>query len=105
MSSDLLLPLRPCRSKRLKPTVDEYLSALESGFTGPSVRSKWAPVNLAVDEKSVVDELRELLEPAGIYAGYYPPPGAEGLASMGMRPDHPPPCDVNQTRCEREVRV
>lgn len=78
------------RCKRLKPTVDEYLCALETGVCGPSVRSKWRPYSFAVDEQSVVQELRQVLKPVGIAVGYYPPPSVEELATMGKRADYSP---------------
>lgn len=78
------------RCKRLKPTVDVYLCALETGVCGPSVRSKWRPYSFAVDEQSIVQELRQVLKPVGIAVGYYPAAKCGELATMGKRADYSP---------------
>ena len=36
----------------------------------------------AVDAKEIVDRLREILKPAGIHVGYYPPPSNEELMTI-----------------------
>lgn len=71
------------KSQSLEFTVDEALqafsSALESGHWG----GKGKPEMLAVDVQGTVDRLKEILGPAGVEVGYYPPPSDEELMSMG----------------------
>lgn len=86
------------QSKKLAPTAGEYLTALEAAMFGggsapmppgpPGMGGMGGqglkPSQLAVDEKSAVSRLELVLGPAGINAGYYPPPSDEELVSMGV---------------------
>lgn len=78
------------RTRRLAPSVDKVVKALETAVLSPSVRGAAKPYNLAVDEQSIVAPLNAILGSAGVFVGYYPPPSAEELASMGMNRDHSP---------------
>ena len=93
-----MMPVMACpdsmamRTEHLTPTVDEILRGLQFGAThaGPMPgvgRSK--PRNMGVDEKSILDRLEEVLGPAGIQVGYYPPPSPEELSALGVPPSHP----------------
>jgi len=66
-------------SKKLEPTAAEYLAALEE-----SCRGRRKPNMIAVDEQGAVERLQKILKPAGIIAGYYPPPSDEELSAMGV---------------------
>ena len=67
-------------SERLAPTSDEYLRAFDTAVK----TNKLKPKNIAVDEKSAVARLQHVLGPAGVYAGYYPPPSEEELEAMSV---------------------
>lgn len=74
------------QSAQLAPTAGEYLTSLEAalfdgGGGGPGVK----PNSIAVDEKGPVGRLEQVLGPAGIQAGYYPPPTEEELTAMGVQ--------------------
>ncbi len=58
------------------------------------------PAKLGVDEESIVDPLKSLLEPLGIYAGYYAPPSDEEAAILHQRPPPSSPFQMieNNTR-------
>ena len=40
------------------------------------------PERIAVDAKEIVDRLEEILAPAGVEVGYYPPPSNEELMTI-----------------------
>jgi hypothetical protein len=66
------------KSSNLIPTVDDILQALRSALKNP-MWGRGKPKYVAVDAKQIVDRLEEILKPAGIQAGYYPPPSNEEL--------------------------
>lgn len=74
-------PLFLCEA--LEPTVDEILSALERAVGSPAWAGRGKPAMVATDALPIVERLKELLRPANITAGYYPPPSEEELTSMG----------------------
>jgi len=85
MSGESGMVVGQFKSRQLAPTAAEYLSALKDVlFRRGAAGCK--PKRLAVDEKSAVERLRLVLLPAGVEAGYYPPPSDEELSSMGV--DH-----------------
>ena len=65
------------RTASLDPTVEEILKILEVALNGRAWRSRGKPAMMAVDVEAIVARLKELLEPAGITCGYYPPPSQE----------------------------
>ena len=70
------------KASALVPTVDDILRALSSALKNPMWGGRGKPANLAVDAKEIVDRLREILKPAGIHVGYYPPPSNEELMTI-----------------------
>jgi hypothetical protein len=70
------------KGSNLVPTVDDILRALRSALKNPIWGGRGKPKYVAVDAKEIVDRLKEILKPAGIEAGYYPPPSNEEL--MGI---------------------
>ena len=90
ISSKSGMMLGTFQSRHLAPTAGEYLRGLEDALFGSGSVARPAggggrkPRQLAVDEKSAVDRLEKVLGPAGIGAGYYPPPAEEELAAMGI---------------------
>lgn len=65
---------------QLAPTSAEYLKGLLSAVAANGGKR---PHMIAVDEQSAVARLQTVLGPAGIRAGYYPPPSDEELSTMG----------------------
>jgi len=76
------------KSEVLVPTVDEILAAFRQALRSKAWARRNKPKHIAVDAKEIVDRLEEILEPAGVVAGYYPPPSNEELVSMGQMPQH-----------------
>lgn len=77
------------QSRQLAPTAAEYLGHLEAALFGGGLAGDGGgrgvkPSEVAVDEKSAVERLKLVLGPAGIMAGYYPPPTEEELSAMGV---------------------
>ena len=70
------------RGSSLVPAVDDILQALRSALKNRMWGGRGKPTYIAVDAKEIVDRLAEILKPAGIQAGYYPPPSNEEL--MGI---------------------
>lgn len=70
------------QGSNLVPTVDDILRAIRSALKNPIWGGRGKPKYVAVDAKEIVDRLKEILKPAGIEAGYYPPPSNEEL--MGI---------------------
>ena len=66
----------------LVPTVDDILRALRSALKNPIWGGRGKPKFVAVDAKEIVGRLKEILTPAGIEAGYYPPPSNEELIGI-----------------------
>ena len=80
------------KASALTPTVDDVLKALRSSIQNPAVK-RGKPERIAVDAKEIVDRLEEILAPAGVEVGYYPPPSNEELmtipgADVGGVSDH-----------------
>mmetsp|Transcript_24438 Transcript_24438/g.60985 ORF Transcript_24438/g.60985 Transcript_24438/m.60985 type:complete len:110 (+) Transcript_24438:1216-1545(+) len=74
------------RSEALVPIVDEILAAFRQALMSKAWAGRSKPKQIAVDAKEIVDRLEEILEPAGVVAGYYPPPSSEELVSIGHMP-------------------
>ena len=70
------------KASALVPTVDDILRALRSALKNGVWGGRGKPKYVAVDAKEIVARLKEILEPTGIHAGYYPPPSNEEL--MGI---------------------
>ena len=66
----------------LVPAVDDILQALRSALKNPVWGGRGKPKYVAVDAKEIVDRLEEILKPAGVEAGYYPPPSNEELMTI-----------------------
>ena len=70
------------RASALVPTVDDILSAFLSALKNGMWGGRGKPKYVAVDAKEIVDRLEEVLKPAGVQAGYYPPPSNEELSTI-----------------------
>lgn len=70
------------KAAALVPTVDEILAALRSALKNALWEGRGKPKYVAVDAKELVDRLEEVLAPAGVQVGYYPPPSNEELATI-----------------------
>ena len=70
------------RASALVPTADDILRAVRSAIANPTWGGRGKPKCVAVDAKEIVARLREILQPAGVEVGYYPPPSNEEL--MGI---------------------
>lgn len=75
------------KASALVPAVDDILKALCSALKNPMWGGRGKPKSVAVDAKEIVGRLQEILAPAGIEAGYYPPPSNEELMTMGPGAD------------------
>mmetsp|Transcript_24436 Transcript_24436/g.60965 ORF Transcript_24436/g.60965 Transcript_24436/m.60965 type:complete len:290 (+) Transcript_24436:676-1545(+) len=73
-------------SKALTPSADEILAALRQALHSRAWSGRSKPESIAIDAKEIVDRLEEILEPAGVTVGYYPPPSNEELVAMGHTP-------------------
>ena len=70
------------KASALTPTVDDVLKALRSSIQNPMWGKRGKPERIAVDAKEIVDRLEEILAPAGVEVGYYPPPSNEELMTI-----------------------
>lgn len=70
------------KASGLVPAVDDILQALRSALKNPVWGGRGKPNYVAVDAKEIVDRLEEILKPAGVEAGYYPPPSNEELMTI-----------------------
>eukprot|EP00966_Prymnesium_polylepis_P130135 3009676-Prymnesium_polylepis.1 len=70
------------KASALVPTADDILQAFRKALKNPMWGNRGKPAFVAVDAKEIVDRLQEILGPAGVTAGYYPPPSNEELMSI-----------------------
>jgi hypothetical protein len=70
------------KASGLVPTVDDILTALRSALKNPMWGGRGKPRYIAVDAKDLIGRLEEILDPAGLQVGYYPPPSNEELSTI-----------------------